>query len=88
MIWWSIFFFIRTFDNLERYFSAPPNLVLFYAGLTSSKGEARRLIAQGAVEINGEILNPDVVLLAINVGTTIKVGKRRFVSIGNGTSDA
>ena len=66
----------------------PPNLILFYAGLTSSKGEARRLIAQGAVEVNGKTLDPDIALLAIDVGTTIKVGKRRFVSVTRDSSNS
>ncbi len=61
----------------------PPALVLFYAGLTRSKSEARRLIVQGAVEVNGETLSPDTALLTIRPGTAIKVGKRRFISIVN-----
>ena len=56
----------------------PPALVLFYAGLTRSKSEARRLIVQGAVEVNGETLSPDTALLTIRPGTAIKVGKRRL----------
>ena len=58
-----------------------PASVLFYMGTTRSKSEARRLIAQGAVEVNGEALSSDTTLLTIRAGTAIKVGKRRYVTI-------
>jgi len=55
--------------------------LLSSAGLVSSNAEARRLIQQGAVSINGEkISNPDLEFVP-EPDTVIKVGKRRFLRI-------
>lgn len=52
-------------------------------GLASSRGEARRLIAQGGVRIAGEqVVDEDVAREAL-VGAVVQVGKRRFVRITN-----
>ena len=48
------------------------------AGLTKSRSEARRLLAQGAIEIDGEAVTEDLEVARINKGSIIKVGKRRF----------
>jgi len=55
--------------------------IISSVGLTKSKGEARRMINQGAVRLDGEKI--DDVNLIINKGseTVIKVGKRRFIKI-------
>ena len=50
------------------------------AGLTKSRSEARRLLAHGAIEINGETITEDVEMARIEKGSIIKVGKRRFAS--------
>jgi len=50
------------------------------AGLTKSRSEARRLLAQGAIEINGEVVTEDSEMTQIKKGSVIKVGKRRFAS--------
>jgi tyrosyl-tRNA synthetase len=50
------------------------------AGLTKSRSEARRLLAQGAIEINGEAVTEDLEMAQIKKGSVIKVGKRRFAS--------
>ena len=50
------------------------------AGLTKSRSEARRLLAQGAIEINGEVVTEDLEMAQIKKGSVIKVGKRRFAS--------
>lgn len=51
-------------------------------GLTPSKGEARRLIQQGGVELNGEKVTDTAAVLAASAlegeGTTIKKGKKVF----------
>ena len=52
---------------------------LFQAGLVSSNGEGRRMIAQGAVKVNGERLSDDTVALSLLEGAVVQVGKRRFV---------
>ena len=55
--------------------------IISSVGLTKSKGEARRMISQGAVRLDGEKATD--VNLVINKGskTVIKVGKRRFIKI-------
>lgn len=55
--------------------------VLTDAGLSKSKSEARRLIMQNAVKLNGEVCNNKDQLLKTGVETIIKVGKRRFIKI-------
>ena len=50
------------------------------AGLTKSRSEARRLLNQGAIEIDGEKVTEDMAMSKIKKGSKIKVGKRRFAS--------
>jgi len=50
------------------------------AGLTMSRSEARRLLAQGAIEKNGQIVTEDIDMSKEPPGQIIKVGKRRFAS--------
>lgn len=51
------------------------------AGLTKSRSEARRLLAQGAIEIDGKTVTEDLEITQIKKGSIIKVGKRRFAQI-------
>ena len=51
------------------------------AGLTKSRSEARRLLAQGAIEIDGKPVTEDLEIAQIKKGSIIKVGKRRFAKI-------
>jgi len=51
------------------------------AGLTKSRSEARRLLAQGAIEIDGKPITEDLEITKIKKGSIIKVGKRRFAQI-------
>ena len=50
-------------------------------GLTSSKGEARRLIKQGAIRVDDEKITDESHILLKGKEVVIKVGKRRFVKI-------
>ena len=50
------------------------------AGLTKSRSEARRLLSQGAIEVNGETVKEDMDMAEIEKGSIIKVGERRFAS--------
>ena len=51
------------------------------SGLAPSNGEARRLIKEGAVSIDGEkVTNPDAEI-ALDAPKVLKVGKRRFIRI-------
>jgi len=49
--------------------------------LTSSKGEARRLITQGAVRINGDKISDKDQTLSNKKEQILKAGKRRFLKI-------
>ena len=51
------------------------------AGLAASGGEARRLIQQGAVRVDGEIVTEVEVGRATLAGAVLQVGKRRFVRL-------
>jgi len=50
-------------------------------GLTSSKGEARRLIKQGAIRVDNEKITDESHILLKGKEVIIKVGKRRFIKI-------
>ena len=50
-------------------------------GLTSSKGEARRLIKQGAIRVDNEKITDESHILLKGKEVIIKVGKRRFIQI-------
>ncbi|MDX9986801.1 MAG: S4 domain-containing protein, partial [Dehalococcoidales bacterium] len=50
---------------------------IFEAGLCKSRGEAKRLIAQGAVEVDGQTVDDSN--FTLGCGNVIKVGKRRYV---------
>ena len=51
------------------------------SGLVSSKSEARRLIEQGAVEINGTRRGDVSEIVDIENGLTLRIGKHRFVRV-------
>ncbi len=51
------------------------------AGFAESKGEARRLIRQGAVSINDEVVSDEMAQLEVATGDILRVGKRRFARI-------
>ena len=55
--------------------------ILYESGLLSSKSEARRMIKQSAVRIDGDVINE--INLELMPGDTriLKVGKRRFLKI-------
>jgi tyrosyl-tRNA synthetase len=57
----------------------PVAFILPRVGLAKSGSEAKRLLAQGAVEVDGEKITSN--LIGVYDGVTIKVGKRRFVKI-------
>ncbi len=53
--------------------------LIYGAGLVSSRNEAKRLLSQGAVEVDQHKLSSPSV--AIKDGTVIKVGRRRFARL-------
>jgi len=55
--------------------------IISTAGLTKSKGEARRMVNQGAVRIDGEKVTDINLIVDKGSNFVIKVGKRRFIKI-------
>jgi len=49
--------------------------------LASSKSEARRLLAQGAVKVDGKKVTQDTITISATEETVIQVGKRRFLKV-------
>jgi tyrosyl-tRNA synthetase len=58
------------------------------AGLAKSNGEARRLIGQGAVKVDGARIDDETTDYKAIVGQVIQVGKRRFVRVEASTPDS
>lgn len=56
-------------------------LALLATGLVESNSEARRLIDQGGVRIDGKIVDNPLVPVKLKKGMIIQVGKRRFVKV-------
>ena len=55
--------------------------VLFDAGLLKSKGEARRMVKQGAVKLDSKPVDDIQSTLTPNGDQILKVGKRRFLKV-------
>ena len=64
-------------DGSDRSLTA----VLAAAGVTSSRSEARRLIRQGAVRIDGEKVSDESLDASRFTGSVVQVGKRRFLRL-------
>ncbi|MFQ5968126.1 MAG: tyrosine--tRNA ligase [Acidimicrobiia bacterium] len=56
-------------------------ILLREAGLVTSSSEGKRLIAQGAVKIEGEAVSSDEISRSLLVGRVLQAGKRRFVRV-------
>ena len=55
--------------------------LLVAAGLAPSGGEAKRLILQGGVSVDGEKISDAAALVRVQTGQVIKVGRNRFVRL-------
>jgi tyrosyl-tRNA synthetase len=55
--------------------------LLAASGLTKSKGEARRMIQQGGVRLNGEKVTSIEELIDVKEEAVLQVGKRRFLRL-------
>ncbi len=55
--------------------------LIIEAGMASSRAEARRLVEQGGVKIDGKVRGDWRQTVEIKKGSVIQVGKRRFVKI-------
>ncbi len=55
--------------------------LIVMSGLIDSKSEARRLIKQGGVRINGEKVNDPYLDLTVKEGMILKIGKLNFIKL-------
>ncbi|GAB4370240.1 MAG: tyrosine--tRNA ligase [Calditrichia bacterium] len=55
--------------------------VMTDAGLTSGKGEARRLIRQGGVRLDDEVIKNELFEIELSGEKILKVGKRKFLKL-------
>jgi len=55
--------------------------LIMKAEFAPSRGEARRLVSQGGVSIDGEKINDPKSIIEIIDGNVLKVGKRKFVKL-------
>jgi len=55
--------------------------LIVMSGLVSSKSEARRLIEQGGVKINGEKVSDPYLDLTVKEGMILKIGKLNFIKL-------
>lgn len=51
-------------------------------GLAASNTEGRRLIGQGGVRLDGEVVGTESLALAALAGRVVQVGRRRFIRVG------
>ncbi|OED34906.1 tyrosine--tRNA ligase [PVC group bacterium (ex Bugula neritina AB1)] len=72
-------------DNIEEYKASSASIwivqILLDSGLCSSKGEARRMIRQGAVKCDQKKITDEEYELTIGEGVVLQVGKRAFRKI-------
>jgi tyrosyl-tRNA synthetase len=64
-----------------RHGSWDPVELLVATKLVVSKSEARRLLTQGALEVDGRRIVDSPAGLEIRSGTVLKIGKRRFIRV-------
>ena len=64
-------------DKVEIEVQRDITSLIVEAGLAKSRSEANRLLAQGAIEVDGEKVSTS--LVSLKDGSIIKVGKRRFL---------
>jgi tyrosyl-tRNA synthetase len=55
--------------------------VIVSAGMASSKSQARRLVAQGGVRLDGEAMEDPSRTIALSKPAVLQVGKRGFVRL-------
>ncbi len=70
-------------DMPERHLTAPENVVDIIAGadLARSKSQARRLVQQGAVRLDGEKIKSIDTDITVEDEAVLQVGKRRFLRL-------
>ncbi|MGC9064878.1 MAG: tyrosine--tRNA ligase, partial [bacterium] len=67
----------------KDYFRSPVSLVdiLVVVGLVTSKSEARRIIRQRGIRVNGSVVEDPDIRIRITPGLILQVGKRRFLKL-------
>ena len=55
--------------------------IIVGSGLLNSKSEARRMIKQSAVRLDGEVVSDIQLTLSPGKETMLKIGKRRFLKV-------
>ena len=73
-------------DDIPEYSIKSEDLVInviFNAGILKSKGEARRMVKQGAVKIDGKSITDINTVIKPLKKQILKVGKRRFLKVIN-----
>lgn len=68
-------------EELDADSGMPPLKLLEISGLVESKAEARRLIRQKAVSLDGAAVEDETAPVPLRSGQVLKVGKRRFAAI-------
>ena len=51
------------------------------SGLVTVKGEARRLIRQGGVKLDGKTIHDELLEIEVENERILKVGKRKFLKL-------
>ncbi len=74
--------FTRLSGRLTTEFQGDITSLVVETGLAKSRSEANRLLAQGAIEVDGAKVS--VNLVTLRDGSVIKVGKRRFLRVVDG----
>jgi len=69
--------------DLSAYENGEANIVnlVFDLGLAASKGEARRMVQQGAVKANEKKVDDINQMIRLEDGMVIQVGKRKFAKV-------
>jgi len=71
-------------DDMPSYSLEKEDLIvniIFESGMLKSKGEARRMIKQGAVKLDNERIDDIQAIISPKAEQVIKVGKRRFLKV-------
>jgi tyrosyl-tRNA synthetase len=86
----------EAFDRIHRHREIPEDIAVYplppgdpvylstllrEAGLVASASEARRLITQGGVRVNGNTVSDEEVVRSVLAGAVVQVGKRRFLRL-------
>ncbi|OGC11032.1 tyrosine--tRNA ligase [candidate division WOR-1 bacterium RIFOXYA12_FULL_52_29] len=58
--------------------------LLTESGLAPSRSEAKRLVQQGGVSLDGKPITDEKAIVTLDTEKTIKVGKRKFLRVKNG----